>query len=112
LHDIGLWSLDAFFDTPHQQGNRDGLHRYAVYYNYDFGPNHTRFIGPFEHRLWHRRTPRQRHPASGTGHIGFVETGYLLPKALLGPKLRVQPYASHCSPGTKGSVPAAATSRT
>ena len=49
-----------------------------------------------EPRLRHRCPPRQcraafRAPATWA----FVQAGFLLPKNLLGPKLRVQPYASH-----------------
>ncbi|WP_246289638.1 hypothetical protein [Hymenobacter terrestris] len=95
LHDIGLWSLDAFFDTPINKETGTAFTAYAVYYNYDMGPNHTRFIGLSNPGYGTDARRGNAVPHSGTGHIGFVEAGYLLPKTLLGPKLRMQPYASH-----------------
>ncbi|GAA3972632.1 hypothetical protein [Hymenobacter antarcticus] len=94
-HDIGLWSLDAFFDTPVNKETGTAFTFYGVYYNYDFGPNHVRFIGASN--PGYGTDPRRGNavPQSGTGQVGFVETGFLLPKSLLGPKVRVQPYVSH-----------------
>ena len=94
-HDIGLWSLDAFFDTPVNKETGTAFTVYGVYYNYDFGPNHVRFIGASNPGYGPNVRRGNAVPQSGTGQIGFVETGFLLPKNLLGPKLRVQPYASH-----------------
>ncbi len=94
-HDIGLWSLDAFFDTPVNKETGTAFTVYGVYYNYDFGPNHVRFIGASN--PGYGTDPRRGNavPQSGTGQVGFIETGFLLPKNLLGPKMRVQPYVSH-----------------
>ena len=94
-HDIGLWSLDAFFDTPVNKDAGTAFTVYGVYYNYDFGPNHVRFIGASN--PGYGSDPRRGNavPHSGTGQVGYVQAGFLLPKNLLGPKLRVQPYASH-----------------
>ena len=66
-----------------------------MYYNYDMGPNHVRFIGASN--PGYGTDPRRGNalPHSGTGQVGFVETGFLLPKNVLGPKVRVQPYASY-----------------
>ena len=94
-HDIGNWSLDAFFDTPINKEKGTAFTLYGVYYNFDMGPNHVRFIGASN--PGYGSDPRRGNavPQSGTGQVGFVEAGFLLPKNLLGPKLRVQPYASH-----------------
>ena len=94
-HDIGNWSLDAFFDTPVNKETGTAFTIYGVYYNFDMGPNHVRFIGASN--PGYGSDPRRGNavPQSGTGQVGFVEAGFLLPKNLLGPKLRVQPYASH-----------------
>ena len=94
-HDIGLWSLDAFFDTPVNKETGTAFTIYGVYYNYDFGPNHVRFIGASNPGYGPNVRRGNAVPQSGTGQIGFVETGFLLPKSLLGPKVRVQPYVSH-----------------
>jgi hypothetical protein len=95
LHDIGLWSLDAFFDTPINKETGTAFTAYAVYYNYGMGPNHTRFIGLSNTGYGTDARRGNAVPHSGTGQIGYLQAGYLLPKSLLSPKLRVQPYASH-----------------
>ena len=94
-HDIGNWSLDAFFDTPVNKEKGTAFTIYGVYYNFDMGPNHVRFIGASN--PGYGSDPRRGNavPQSGTGQVGFIETGFLLPKSLLGPKVRVQPYVSH-----------------
>ena len=105
-HDIGLWSLDAFFDTPINKEAGTAFTAYAVYYNFDMGPNHTRFIGASNPGYGTDARRGNAVPHSGTGHVGFVETGYLLPKNLLGPKVRVQPYASYLLGAYDGLVKA------
>jgi hypothetical protein len=94
-HDIGLWALDAFFDTPINKESGTAFTAYAVYYNYDMGPNHVRFIGASNPGYGTDLRRGNAVPHSGTGQAGYLQAGYLLPKNLLGPKLRVQPYAAH-----------------
>ncbi|MBC6699491.1 hypothetical protein H8B14_15310 [Hymenobacter sp. BT190] len=101
-HDIALFSADVFFDTPVNKETGTAFTAYAVYYNYNMGPNHTRFIGA-SNPGWGTDARRGNAvPHSGTGNVGYVQAGYLLPKSLLGPKLRVQPYASHLLAGYEG----------
>lgn len=101
-HDIALFSADVFFDTPINKETGTAFTAYAVYYNYNMGPNHTRFIGA-SNPGWGTDARRGNAvPHSGTGNVGYVQAGYLLPKNLLGPKLRVQPYASHLLAGYEG----------
>ncbi|UYZ64281.1 hypothetical protein [Hymenobacter weizhouensis] len=101
-HDITLLSADVFFDTPINKERGTAFTVYGVYYNYNFGPNHVRYIGP-ANPGW-GATPLRGNaiPHSGTGNIGFVETGYLLPTNVLGPKVRVQPYTSFLLAGYEG----------
>ena len=94
-HDITLLSADVFFDTPINKEKGTAFTLYGVYYNYDFGPNHVRYIGASNPGYGTDARRGNAVPQSGTGNVGFVETGYLLPKNLLGPKVRVQPYASY-----------------
>ncbi len=94
-HDIGLWSLDAFFDTPINKETGTAFTTYAVYYNFDMGPNHVRFIGASNPGYGTDARRGNAVPHSGSGHVGYLQAGYLLPKNLFGPKLRMQPYASH-----------------
>ncbi|AHJ97541.1 hypothetical protein [Hymenobacter swuensis] len=101
-HDIALFSVDAFFDTPINKETGTAFTAYAVYYNYNMGPNHVRFIGAANPGWGTDARRGNAVPHSGTGNVGYVQAGYLLPKSLLGPKLRVQPYASHLLAGYEG----------
>lgn len=101
-HDILLLSADVFFDTPINKETGTAFTVYGVYYNYDFGPNHVRYIGASNPGYGANALRGNAVPHSGTGNIGFVETGYLLPKNTLGPKVRVQPYASYLLAGYEG----------
>ena len=94
-HDIGLWALDVFYDTPINKESGTALTVYGVYYNYDFGPNHVRYIGASNPGYGAAALRGNAVPQSGTGQIGYLQAGFLLPKSLLGPKVRVQPYAAH-----------------
>ncbi|KUG07640.1 hypothetical protein [Solirubrum puertoriconensis] len=94
-HDIALLSADVFFDTPINKEKGTAFTVYGVYYNYNFGPNHVRYIGASNPGYGASALRGNAVPHSGTGNIGFVESGYLLPKNTLGPKVRLQPYASY-----------------
>lgn len=101
-HDIALFSADVFFDTPINKETGTAFTAYAVYYNYNMGPNHVRFIGAANPGWGTDARRGNAVPHSGTGNVGYVQAGYLLPKSLLGPKLRMQPYASHLLAGYEG----------
>ncbi|WP_345072526.1 hypothetical protein [Hymenobacter fastidiosus] len=100
--DIVLLSADVFFDTPINKEAGTAFTVYGVYYNYNFGPNHVRYIGASNPGYGTNAMRGNAVPHSGTGNIGFVETGYLLPKNTLGPKVRLQPYASCLLAGYEG----------
>ncbi|GGG43742.1 hypothetical protein GCM10011378_20140 [Hymenobacter glacieicola] len=101
-HDIALFSADVFFDTPVNKEAGTAFTTYAVYYNYNMGPNHVRYIGAANPGYGASALRGNAVPHSGTGNVGFVEAGYLLPRNVLGPKLRVQPYASYLLAGYEG----------
>ncbi|GAB3224268.1 hypothetical protein GCM10027346_04230 [Hymenobacter seoulensis] len=101
-HDIALFSADVFFDTPINKEAGTALTVYGVYYNYNMGPNHVRFIGASNPGYGADARRGNAVPHSGTGNVGYVQAGYLLPKNLFGPKLRMQPYASHLLAGYEG----------
>ncbi|WP_460677464.1 hypothetical protein [Hymenobacter coalescens] len=101
-HDIVLLSADAFFDTPLNKEKGTAFTAYAVYYHYNFGPNHVRYVGAANPGYGPSALRGNAVPHSGTGHVGFVETGYLLPKHVLGPKVRLQPFASGLLAGYEG----------
>ncbi|MCB2376804.1 hypothetical protein LGH70_04385 [Hymenobacter sp. BT635] len=100
--DIALFSADVFFDTPINKEAGTAFTIYGVYYNYNMGPNHVRFIGASNPGYGADARRGNAVPHSGTGNVGYVQAGFLLPKNLLGPKLRVQPYASHLLAGYEG----------
>ena len=110
-HDIGLWSLDAFYDTPVNKESGTAFTFYGVYYNFDMGPNHVRFIGLANpgYGIVSGDASRRGNavPQSGTGQVGYAQAGFLMPKNLLGPKLRVQPYAAYQLAGYEGLKTAA-----
>ncbi len=101
-HDLALFAADVFFDTPINKETGTAFTLYGVYYNYNMGPNHVRYIGASNPGWGTNALRGNAVPHSGTGNIGFVEAGYLLPKNVLGPKVRVQPYASHLLAGYEG----------
>lgn len=101
-HDIALFSADVFFDTPINKETGTAFTLYGVYYNYNMGPNHVRFIGASNPGYGADARRGNAVPHSGTGNVGYLQAGFLLPKNLLGPKLRVQPYASHLLAGYEG----------
>ena len=94
-HDIALFSADVFFDTPVNKESGTAFTVYGVYYNYNMGPNHVRFIGASNPGYGTNLRRGNAVPQSGTGNIGYLQAGFLLPKNLLGPKVRVQPFAAH-----------------
>ena len=74
-HNVTLLGVDAFYDAP-VGSNGGAVTAYAVYYNYDFGPNFLYARGE----------------TIGTGGIVYGHVGYLIPGE--GMRNRVQPYAS------------------
>ncbi len=101
-HDIRLLSADVFYDAPVNKETGTAFTFYGVYYNFDMGPNHVRFIGASNPGYGTDTRRGNAVPQSGTGNVGFAEAGFLLPKNLLGPKVRVQPYASYLLAGYEG----------
>ncbi|MDB5268098.1 MAG: hypothetical protein JWP58_1138 [Hymenobacter sp.] len=101
-HDIKLFGIDAFYDAPIDTTSNTALTLYGVYYNYDLGPNYVRNAGllnpgsgvaagsPGPANLTGNALP-----LIGTGHSYYAQAGLLLPKKLLGPKARLQPYVAY-----------------
>jgi hypothetical protein len=101
-HDLGIFSFDAFYDSPLNKEKGTALTAYAVYYNYDFGPNYVRNIGILNpstaggaSSIPGAGTLRgNAYPVLGTGYALYAQVGYLMPKNTLGEKARLQPYAA------------------
>ena len=99
-HDIKLFGADIFYDAPIDTTSKTALTVYGVYYNYDFGPNYVRNIGILNPGTGSfggidNSLRGNAFPLIGTGHSFYVQSGLLLPKNLLGPKARIQPYVAY-----------------
>ncbi|WP_257883360.1 hypothetical protein [Hymenobacter sp. DG01] len=99
-HDMKLFGVDAFYDVPLDTAARTAITLYGVYYNYDMGPNHVRFIGPENPGFgvvngFNAAARGNAVPQSGTGNSFYGQVGYLLPQKLFGPKARLQPYVAY-----------------
>jgi len=102
-HGINLYAGDVFLDLPVGDKSRNmAVTAYAVYYNFDFGPNYLRTTGimntgsadpsvPAASRVL--EGPGNARVLLGTGSIFHVQAGFLLPK-MKGNKVRIQPIAS------------------
>ena len=101
-HDIKLFGADVFYDAPIDTTTNTALTFYGVYYNYDFGPNYVRNVGiinPGTGVIAGSGTDiglrGNAFPLIGTGNSFYTQAGLLLPKKLLGPKARLQPYVAY-----------------
>ncbi|WP_460502418.1 hypothetical protein, partial [Hymenobacter agri] len=94
-HDIKLFGVDAFYDAPLDTTSRTALTLYGVYYNYNFGPNYVRYVGGENPGYGASALRGNAVPQSGTGGVFYGQVGLLLPKNLLGPKARLQPYVAY-----------------
>ena len=101
-HDIKLFGADVFYDVPLDTASRTALTVYGVYYNYDFGPNYVRFVGPENPGYGATATRGNAVPQSGTGNSVYLNAGLLLPKNLLGPKAKLQPYVAYLHSSYEG----------
>lgn len=97
-HDIGLLGMDVFLDLPlHTALGISAITFYGVAYRYDFGPNYIRNIGIMNTGLGRGTTqngPGNSQPMIGTGNIFYFQSGYMLPKKLMGNLGGFQPFGS------------------
>ena len=98
-HDIKLFGADVFYDAPLDTVSRTALTFYGVYYNYDFGPNYVRNAGVLNPGTGVSSgiagLTGNAMPLIGTGQSYYAQLGLLLPKNLLGPKAKLQPYVAY-----------------
>lgn len=92
-HNQTLLSADVFLDLPIRRAKKDAITFYAVYYNYDFGPNFVRAIGILNPVTGGGAYRGNAVPTIGTGSITYAQLGYLLEDFT--PKMRIQPYVAH-----------------
>lgn len=101
-HDIKLFGADVFYDVPLDTASRTALTVYGVYYNFNFGPNYVRYVGGENPGYGTVATRGNAIPQSGTGNVQYLNAGFLLPKSLLGPKARLQPYVAYLHSSYEG----------
>lgn len=110
-HDIKLFGADVFYDAPIDTASNTAVTFYGVYYNYNFGPNYVRNAGVINPGT-STATPAgftgatnlygNALPLIGTGQSLYAQLGLLLPKKLLGPKAKLQPYVAYLHNNLKG----------
>ena len=101
-HDVRLYGVDVFYDAPVDTASNTAVTFYGVYYNYNFGPNYVRNVGLLNpgNGLAPGATTSaglvgNAVPLIGTGQSYYAQLGVLLPKDLLGPKVKLQPYVAY-----------------
>lgn len=103
-HDIRLLSADVFLDLPFGKPERKmALTAYAVYYNFDFGPNYLRNVGIMNVGSANPNFTGatalagfgNTQPTIGTGDIVYAQIGLLLPTKSNQPKVRIQPFGAY-----------------
>ena len=110
-HDIKLFGADVFYDAPIDTASNTAVTFYGVYYNYNLGPNYVRNAGVVNPgtsiaapagfagatNLYGNALP-----LIGTGQSIYAQAGLLLPKKLLGPKAKLQPYVAYLHNNLEG----------
>lgn len=96
-HDISVVSADVFYDTPVDTAarNQTAFTVYGALYRYDMGPEYVRYSGTLNPGFGGAALRGNAVPVLGTGTAQTIQTGFLLPKRLLSPKIRLQPYAAY-----------------
>ncbi|MDR9398307.1 MAG: hypothetical protein RI562_04535 [Salibacter sp.] len=100
--DILLFSADVFADIPLNEEKKDALTAYAVYYNFDFGPNNVRNIGILNPANGGGSLRGNAFPVLGTGSTYYGQIGYLLPE--FSEKVRIQPYGAYAYSDFEGVI--------
>lgn len=96
-HDVSVVAADLFFDTPVDTTSRNqtAFTVYAAAYKYNMGPNYVRYGGTLNPGSGSAALRGNAVPIVGTGTAQSIQSGFLLPRRLLGPKMRLQPYVSY-----------------
>ncbi len=101
FHNMNLWSMAVFYDTPLNTERGTALNAYAGYFHTDYGPGYLRYNG-LMNPANANTTPGapagsqgNAFPMFGTGNVIYAQAGYLLKKDLLGEgNGTLMPYAS------------------
>jgi hypothetical protein len=99
-HDMNLWSVALFYDTPLNPERGTAVSAYMGYFNMDYGTNYLRYNGTMNPANGITNGPAggsqgNAFPMFGTGQVIYAQFGYLLEKDLLGEgNGTLMPYAS------------------
>lgn len=98
LQNILLLGVDVFYDAP-LKDNGSAISVYGGYYNYDFGKNYIRNVGPMNPTTSVNPKDATANgsgvgvPIIGTGNIGYIQVGYKTKDGFL-MKKGIMPYVS------------------
>jgi hypothetical protein len=105
-HDIKLFGADVFYDAPLDTASNTAVTFYGVYYHYNMGPNYVRNAGVINPGTGVSSglatLAGNALPLIGTGNTIYTQLGLLLPKNLLGPKAKLQPYVAYLHNNLEG----------
>ncbi|TRZ42999.1 hypothetical protein D3A96_10985 [Robertkochia marina] len=82
-HDMNLWAVDIFFESPLLKYTQQAITAYAAYYNYDMGPDYLRSVGVnnpaygWENTMNILNGKGNSFPVLGSGHSTLLQLGYL-----------------------------------
>jgi hypothetical protein len=84
--DMFIVGADVFYDTYLGKNKEWGFSAYGAYNYMNYGPNYLRMLGPMNPgQSVAAGTPQingagTAYPMLGTGHVGYLQTGVMLPK--------------------------------
>jgi hypothetical protein len=99
-HDMNLFSLAVFYDTPLNTEKGTAFNAYAGYFHTDYGKNYLRYNGIMNPSSGSSvagpaGSNGNAFPMFGTGNVFYAQAGYLLRKDLMGEgNGTLMPYAS------------------
>lgn len=100
FHNMNLWSVALYYDTPLNTEKGTALSAYAGYFDLNYGPGYLRYNGimnPADGIVGGPGVGASQgnaFPMFGTGQVIYSQVGYLLKKDLLGDVGTLMPYAS------------------
>jgi hypothetical protein len=98
-HDMNLWSIALFYDTPLNSEKGTAVSAYVGYFDLDYGTNYLRYNGTMNpaNGITNGPAPASHgnaFPMFGTGKVVYAQAGYLFKHDLLGDAGTLMPYAS------------------
>ncbi|MGI4743549.1 MAG: hypothetical protein ACRYG7_51010 [Janthinobacterium lividum] len=93
--DLSVFAADVFYDTPIDTTQKTAFTVYGAFYKYNMGTNLVRYTGNLNPGNGSAALRGNAVPVVGTGTAQTIQTGYILPQRLLGPKVRLQPYVDY-----------------